>query len=132
MGGNQPNSRAAQAQRIAVKLGAMSDDLVLLVSAAGVLAGGYRIWQLSLDARETANRIAKDTCSRAVVQFLDGTVAFAGFRLMRDGKGKRRLLRTYTFDYTSDGFERAQGFIVLAGRRLESVGLAGSTTGAPS
>jgi len=132
MGGNQPNSRAAQAQRIAVKLGAMSDDLVLLVSAAGVLAGGYRIWQLSLDARETANRIAKDTCSRAVVQFLDGTVAFAGFRLMRDGKGKRRLLRTYTFDYTSDGFERAQGFIVLAGRRLESVGLAGSTTGAHS
>jgi hypothetical protein len=132
MGGNQPNSRAAQAQRIAVKLGAMSDDLVLLVSAASVLAGGYRIWQLSLDARETANRIAKDTCSRAVVQFLDGTVAFAGFRLMRDGKGKRRLLRTYTFDYTSDGFERAQGFIVLAGRRLESVGLAGSTTGAPS
>jgi hypothetical protein len=132
MGGIRPNSRAAQAQQIAVKLGAMSDDLVLLVSAAGVLAGGYRIWQLSLDARETANRIAKDTCSRAVVQFLDGTVAFAGFRLMRDGKGKRRLLRTYTFDYTSDGFERAQGFIVLAGRRLESVGLAGSTTGAPS
>ncbi len=132
MGGIPPNSRAAQAQQIAVKLGAMSDDLVLLVSAAGVLAGGYKIWQLSLDARETANRIAKDTCSRAVVQFLDGTVAFAGFRLMRDGKGKRRLLRTYTFDYTSDGFERAQGFIVLAGRRLESVGLAASTTGAPS
>ena len=132
MGGIRPNSRAAQAQQIAVKLGAMSDDLVLLVSAAGVLAGGYKIWQLSLDARETANRIAKDTCSRAVVQFLDGTVAFAGFRLMRDGRGKRRLLRTYTFDYTSDGFERAQGFIVLAGRRLESVGLAGSTTGAPS
>jgi hypothetical protein len=132
MGGIRPNSRAAQAQQIAVKLGAMTDDLVLLVSAAGVLAGGFKIWQLSLDARETANRIAKDTCSRAVVQFLDGTVAFAGFRLMRDGKGKRRLLRTYTFDYTSDGFERAQGFIVLAGRRLESVGLAGSTTGAPS
>jgi hypothetical protein len=35
------------------------------------------------------------------------------------------LLRTYTFDYTADGFERAQGFIVLAGLRLESVGLAG-------
>ena len=79
-----------------------------------------------LDAREAANRIAKDTCSRAVVQFLDGTVAFAGFRLTRDTKGRRRLLRTYTFDYTSDGFERAQGFIVLAGLRLEAVGLAGS------
>jgi hypothetical protein len=90
------------------------------------LAGGFKIWHLSLDARETANRIAKDTCSRAVVQFLDGTVAFAGFRLARTAGGRRRLLRTYTFDYTSDGFERAQGFIVLAGLRLEAVGLAGN------
>jgi hypothetical protein len=104
----------------------MTDDLMLLVLATGVLAVGYKIWQTSLDAREAANRIAKDTCSRAVVQFLDGTVAFAGFRLARDTHGGRRLLRTYTFDYTSDGFERAQGFIVLAGLRLEAVGLAGS------
>ena len=99
---------------------------MLLVLAGAVLAGGYKIWQTSLDAREAANRIAKDTCSRAVVQFLDGTVAFAGFRLVRQPTGGRRLLRTYTFDYTSDGFERAQGFIVLAGLKLEAVGLAGS------
>ena len=108
------------------KLRGMTDDLLLLVAMAGVLAGTYKIWQLSLDAREAANRIAKDTCSRAVVQFLDGTVAFAGFRVARDPAGRRRLLRTYTFDYTSDGFERAQGFIVLSGLRLEAVGLAGS------
>ena len=104
----------------------MTDDLVLLVLTTAVLAGGFKIWHLSLDARETANRIAKDTCSRAVVQFLDGTVAFAGFRLGHTAGGRRRLLRTYTFDYTSDGFERAQGFIVLAGLKLEAVGLAGN------
>jgi hypothetical protein len=104
----------------------MSEDAMWLVLAAAVLAGGYKIWQTSLDAREAANRIAKDTCSRAVVQFLDGTVAFAGFRWVRQPTGRRRLLRTYTFDYTSDGFERAQGFIVLAGLKLEAVGLAGS------
>ena len=104
----------------------MENDLIMLVAVAGALAGAYRVWQISLDAREAANRIAKDTCSRAVVQFLDGTVAFAGFRLTRDSRGKRRLLRTYTFDYTSDGLERAQGFIVLAGGRLEAVGLAGN------
>jgi hypothetical protein len=110
----------------AVKLAGMTEDLIWLVLAAGVLAGGYKLWQTSLDAREAANRIAKDTCSRAVVQFLDGTVAFAGFRVVRGTRGGRRLLRTYTFDYTSDGFERAQGFIVLSGQRLEAVGLAGS------
>ncbi|HZE44504.1 MAG TPA: DUF3301 domain-containing protein [Steroidobacteraceae bacterium] len=104
----------------------MENDLIMLVAVAGALAGAYKVWQISLDAREAANRIAKDTCSRAVVQFLDGTVAFAGFRLTRDSRGKRQLLRTYTFDYTNDGFERAQGFIVLAGGRLEAVGLAGS------
>ena len=106
----------------------MSADLLWLIMTAALLAGGYRLWQSSLDAREAANRIAKDTCSRAVVQFLDGTVAFAGFRLARDPAGRRRLLRTYTFDYTHDGFERAQGFIVLAGLRLEAVGLAGNVS----
>jgi hypothetical protein len=104
----------------------MNDDLWLLVLAAGTLAVAYKVWQISLDAREAANRIARETCSGAVVQLLDDTVAFAGFRLTRDSRGRRRLLRTYTFDYTADGFERAQGFIVLAGGHLESVGLAGT------
>src|ERR1700689_1320206 len=104
----------------------MSDDLLLFVLGAGILSVAYKVWQSSLDAREAANRIAKETCSRAVVQFLDGTVAFAGFRLARDSRARRRLLRIYPFDYTSDGFERAQGFIVLSGRQLEAVGLAGN------
>jgi hypothetical protein len=104
----------------------MNDGLMTLALVSAVFAAAYKIWQISLDAREAANRIAKDTCSRAVVQFLDGTVAFAGFRLTRDSRGKRQLLRTYTFDYTSDGFERAQGFIVLAGMQLQAVGLAGT------
>jgi hypothetical protein len=106
----------------------MDDGFFTLVVLAGALAGAYKVWQTSLDAREAANRIAKDTCSRAVVQFLDDTVAFAGFRLARDSRGKRRLLRTYTFDYTHDGFERAQGFVVLSGAQLEAVGLAGIAT----
>ena len=106
----------------------MDDGFFTLVVLAGALAGAYKVWQTSLDAREAANRIAKDTCSRAVVQFLDDTVAFAGFRLTRDSRGKRRLLRTYTFDYTNDGFERAQGFVVLSGAQLEAVGLAGIPT----
>jgi hypothetical protein len=109
-----------------VKLRAMNDGLMTLALLSVSLAVAYKIWQVSLDAREAANRIAQETCSRAVVQFLDGTVAFAGFRLTRDSRGRRLLLRTYTFDYTSDGFERAQGFIVLSGVQLQAVGLAGT------
>jgi len=37
----------------------------------------------------------------------DGRIC--GLRWRRDDSGRRRLLRTYTFDYTSDGFERARG-----------------------
>ncbi len=106
----------------------MSVDLVFLMFAACSLGMAYKIWHSALEAREAANRIARETCSRAVVQFLDETVAFAGFRWRRDDSGKRRLLRTYTFDYTSDGFARAQGFIVLSGARLEAVGLAGNSS----
>jgi hypothetical protein len=106
----------------------MNDDLVWLIVVAALLAGFYKIWQLAMDARETANRIARETCSRAVVQLLDETVAFAGFRLRRDARGRRRLLRTYTFDYTGDGIARAQGFVVLSRGRLEAVGLAGGTS----
>jgi hypothetical protein len=105
----------------------MNDDLLFLVSAAAILAIAYTVWHTSLEARERANAIARDTCSKAVVQFLDDTVAFGGLQLKRDSRGKLQVLRTYTFDYTRDGFERAQGFIVLAGRKLEAVGLAGST-----
>lgn len=103
----------------------MSTDLALLIVLVALLAAGYGLWASALASREAANRIARETCSRAVVQLLDGTVAFAGLRLGRDLAGRRRLLRTYTFDYTRDGFERQQGFIVLAGERLEAVGLAG-------
>lgn len=106
----------------------MGTDLWILTIGAAALSAAYTAWHHALEARETANRIAREACSRAVVQLLDDTVAFAGFRLQRDGRGRRVLLRTYTFDYTSDGFERAQGFIVLAGARLQSVGLAGQPT----
>ncbi len=97
----------------------------MLIVAAAILGLAYKVWQVSMDAREAANKIARETCSRAVVQFLDDTVAFAGLRLQRDVHGRRRVLRTYTFDYTADGFERAQGFIVLDGAQVQSVGLAG-------
>jgi hypothetical protein len=104
----------------------MDADLAYFVAATCILAAVYGFRHSSLGAREAANRIAGEACSRAVVQLLDGTVAYAGFRLGRDAGKRLTLLRTYTFDYTSDGFERSQGFIVMAGPNLKAVGLAGA------
>ena len=43
------------------KLRGMTDDLLLLVLTAGVLAAGYKIWQLSLDARGVLIAVSGET-----------------------------------------------------------------------
>lgn len=93
--------------------------LVLLLAAAAV------IWFLqdSLAVRERANAAAMEACRRLSLQFLDGTVAFARLAFTRE-RGQLALRRTYVFDYTANSIERRQGFVILVGRRVESVGYA--------
>jgi hypothetical protein len=79
-------------------------------------------WQSSLGARERANRAALEACERMHLQFLDGTVAFARLGVARDDRGRLNLRRTYVFDYTATSIERRQGFVVLLGNRVESLG----------
>ena len=93
--------------------------LVLLLAIAAV------IWFLqdSLATRERANTAATEACRRLSLQFLDGTVAFARLTFTRE-RGQLALRRTYVFDYTANSIERRQGFVILVGRRIESVGYA--------
>jgi hypothetical protein len=79
-------------------------------------------WQDSLAARERANAAAIEACERLSLQFLDGTVAFARIAFSRGGSGAITLRRTYVFDYTANSIERRQGFVLLMGQRVESVG----------
>jgi hypothetical protein len=81
-------------------------------------------WQNSLAAREAANAAALEACGRLGLQFLDGTVAFAHIALQRVGGGNVLFKRTYVFDYTADSISRRQGFVILVGRGVESVGFA--------
>ncbi|HEY7640698.1 MAG TPA: DUF3301 domain-containing protein [Steroidobacteraceae bacterium] len=97
--------------------------LTMVIVAAAVLW----FWQDSLAARESANAAAMEACRRLGLQFLDGTVAFARVALVRDG-GRLRLRRTYVFDYTATSIERRQGFVLLTGRQVESVGYAPGET----
>jgi hypothetical protein len=84
-------------------------------------------WQDSLAARESANAAAMEACRRLGLQFLDGTVAFARVALVREA-GRLKIRRTYVFDYTATSIERRQGFVLLTGRRVESVGYAPGET----
>jgi hypothetical protein len=97
--------------------------LTMVILAAAVLW----FWQDSLAARESANAAAMEACRRLGLQFLDGTVAFARVALVREA-GWLKLRRTYVFDYTATSIERRQGFVLLTGRRVESVGYAPGET----
>jgi hypothetical protein len=93
--------------------------LVLIVMGAA----GFWFLRDSLAARERANTAAMEACQRLSLQFLDGTVAFARLSFTRE-HGQLSIRRTYVFDYTANSIERRQGFVILLGRRVESVGYA--------
>jgi Protein of unknown function (DUF3301) len=87
------------------------------------ILGTAWFWHDSLGARERANEAAMETCRRTGAELLDGTVAFRRLQPVRIGGGSLQLRRTYVFDYTRDGVTRQQGFVLMTGRTVETVGL---------
>ncbi len=92
-----------------------------LVAAAAAIAW---YWFSSLRAREHASHAAAEACRRQELQFLDDTVALQRLGVVRDGYGHLALRRTYRFEYSQIGNDRQQGFIIVVGARVETVGLA--------
>lgn len=80
-------------------------------------------WQDALGTRERANDAARETCSATGAALLDGTVVFRSLKIARGVDGRLAFERTYLFEYTLDGETRRQGFIVMFGRRVDSIGL---------
>ena len=93
--------------------------LLLLLALLAVVF----FWHDSLAAREAANVAASETCTATGAALLDGTVAFRSLRVVRGDSGQPQLERTYLFDYSTDGNTRHQGFVVVNGRHVESIGL---------
>jgi hypothetical protein len=94
----------------------------LLALLAAMLATAW-FWHDSLGARERANAAALETCQGTGAVLLDGTVAFRRIEAVRLLGGTLGLRRTYVFDYTRDGATRQQGFVVVTGRSVDSIGL---------
>lgn len=93
----------------------------LLLAAVG---GAVWYWYASLRAKEQASHAAAEACRRQQLQFLDDTVALQRLALARDAQGRLALRRTYRFEYSHIGDDRRQGFIIVLGARVETVGLA--------
>jgi hypothetical protein len=95
-------------------------SLLLGLIAFGAVAV---FWHDALGTRERANDAARETCTSTGAALLDGTVAFRSLKVVRGVGGRLAFERTYVFDYTLDGQTRRQGFIVMFGRRVDSIGL---------
>ena len=92
-------------------------------AAIVLIAAGIFLWLDSLRARERALQAGRSACERYELQFLDDTVAFARLRLARDGEGRLRLRRTYTFEFADTGNNRRHGAIVMLGAQLQDLQL---------
>ena len=77
-------------------------------------------WLDSLRAREIAIGICQAACRQRDLQWLDQTVALRRLGLTWRSEGMR-LRRVYRFDFSEEGMERRQGYIVMRGLNLEEL-----------
>ena len=75
----------------------------------------------SIRVRELAVQAVGRTSRQDDFQLLDQTVHIRRMSLSRDRTGRWRIWRQYRFDYTYDGVERRQGFVIMLGKQLQSV-----------
>jgi hypothetical protein len=93
----------------------MTTTLIALL-AIGALS---LLWSASRLAAETARHAGRQACERAGVQLLDQTVMLTRVSLRRDSRGRLRVLRAYSFDYSRHGSDRARGTLALLGTELQ-------------
>lgn len=95
--------------------------LELATLAIFIFAGWF--WMDTLQARDAALDAARRACESENVQLLDWTVAVTQVRLGRDDEGRRRLQRTYEFEFSDTGNNRIKGSLTLVGRQLLALSL---------
>ena len=71
--------------------------------------------------RELALQAVGRASTRDDFQLLDQSVHRQRISLSRDDNGRWRIWRQYRFDYSYDGVERRQGFVIMLGRQLQSI-----------
>ena len=91
--------------------------LLLFAACAAWLWRGHGI-------RERALALVRRHCEKVEVILLDDNVALQRWRLLRDGRGQRRLARVYGFEFTVTGEQRHIGSISMFGQHLGQIELA--------
>ena len=85
-----------------------------------VAASGVAFWNAGRAAAERAERLGRDACRAAGVQWLDQSVHAVALRPYRAETGWLGWERVFRFDYSLNGDDRHAGRMVLRGGRLVS------------
>ncbi|MCX7094826.1 MAG: DUF3301 domain-containing protein [Methylobacter sp.] len=95
----------------------MLNELILIT----LLLAACLYWLSGQQVKEIALKAVKSQCSNLDVQMLDEYVALTGIRLARDQRGKIRLQRLFSFEFSSTGNDRYNGVCMMLGRQVESI-----------
>ncbi len=94
----------------------LGELLVVLLFGLGAL-----YFMSAIRVRELAIRAVHGASRNEDFQLLDETVHIRRVSMSRDRTGRWRVWRQYRFDYTYDGVQREQGFVVMLGKQLETI-----------
>lgn len=94
-------------------------DLIVLFSLAGLIA----FWWQSLQIRDQATAAVRKRCEQLDLQWLDQTIVLKRLRIRRNARGALCLWRVFTFEFSSTGEERYQGYVTLRGSLIEDIQL---------
>lgn len=85
--------------------------------------GGAWFWLDSLRVRDLAITAGRQAAQQCGLQFLDETVAFSRLWLSRDGGGRMKFQRTYTFEVSDTGSDRLQCSLTMLGGRMQQLNI---------
>ena len=75
----------------------------------------------AIRVRELAVQAVSRAGKQDDFQLLDQAVHLRRISLSRDETRRWRIWRQYRFDYSYDGMERRQGFVIMLGKQLQAV-----------
>lgn len=96
----------------------LSDIFIWLL----LILGALLVWR-RVAVREMALSSVKRHLHEHHLQLLDDNVALRGFWFKRNAKQKLSAWYSYTFEFSSTGYERYQGKIVILGGRVTNIEL---------
>jgi len=75
----------------------------------------------SIRVRELAVAAVQKASERDDFQLLDQSVHVQKLSMSRDDRGSWCLWRQYRFDYSYDGVERRQGYVIMLGKKMQAL-----------